>query len=69
MLVTALNRKEPWWVPAPAEDATIGAVLVDRLDGLPMSIVEAEPDVFYVSSMARLRWTVSTCVAGLPVCR
>ncbi|HWD82810.1 MAG TPA: hypothetical protein VG497_28110 [Kribbella sp.] len=52
MLVTALNRRELWWVPAPAEDATIGAVLVDRLDGLPMSIVETEPDVFYVSSMA-----------------
>lgn len=52
MLVTALNRRELWWVPAPAEDATIGAVLVDRLEGLPMSVVETEPDVFYVSSMA-----------------
>jgi DNA-binding transcriptional LysR family regulator len=48
ILVTALNRKELWWVPAPEQAATLGPILVD----LPMSIVETEPDVFYVSSMA-----------------
>ncbi|GGP02221.1 hypothetical protein LDL08_38855 [Nonomuraea glycinis] len=72
MLVTALNRKELWWVPAPAENATIGAVLVDRLDGLPMSIVEAEPDVFYVSSMAPAaldRFDLRGWTPGAPVNR
>jgi hypothetical protein len=72
MLVTALNRRELWWAPAPAEDATIGAVLVDRLAGLPMSIVEAEPDVFYVSSMAPAtldRFDLRGWTPGAPVNR
>lgn len=72
ILVTALNRRELWWVPAPADDATIGPVLVDRLEGLPMSIVEAEPDVFYVSSMAPAaldRFDLRGWVPGAPVNR
>jgi hypothetical protein len=52
MLVTALNRRELWYIPAPGGDATaVGAILLCTLDNHPMSIVETEPDVFYVSTL------------------
>jgi hypothetical protein len=51
MLVTALNRKELWYVPAPSGTDKVGPILVASLDNHPMSIVETEPDLFYVSTL------------------
>jgi hypothetical protein len=51
MLVTALNRRELWYVPAPSDNAAVGPILVASLDNHPMSIVETEPDLFYVCTL------------------
>ena len=51
ILVTAVNKGELWYVPAAADGQPAEPVLVDTLDGLPMGIVEAEPDVFYVGTL------------------
>jgi hypothetical protein len=48
ILVTALNRKEVWYVPAPQAEPPVEPVLVLKFAHLTMGIVEAEPDVFYV---------------------
>jgi hypothetical protein len=48
ILVTVLNRKELWLVPAPGEDLPVEPVLVHTFDHPAMGIVETEPDVFYV---------------------
>ena len=45
ILVTALNRKQLWHVSAEGD-----RTLVHTFDDLPLGIVEAEPDVFYVST-------------------
>ena len=48
MLVTVLNRKELWYVPAPGPDLPVDPVLVHAFDHLAMGIVETKPDIFYV---------------------
>jgi hypothetical protein len=48
MLVTVLNRKELWYVPAPGTNVPVKPVLVHTFDNLTMGIVETEPDIFYV---------------------
>jgi hypothetical protein len=48
ILVTALNRKEVWYVPAPRTELPVKPVLVHKFAHLTMGIVETEPDIFYV---------------------
>src|SRR5208282_3458212 len=48
ILVTVLNHKQLWHVPAPATELPVDPVLVHTFDSLAMGIVEAEADVFYV---------------------
>lgn len=48
ILVTVLNRKQLWYVPAPATELPVDPVLVHTFESLAMGIVEAEADVFYV---------------------
>src|ERR1700757_73284 len=48
ILVTVLNRKELWYIPAPAPDVPVEPVLVHTFDHLAMGIVETDPDIFYV---------------------
>jgi hypothetical protein len=48
ILVTVLNRKELWYVPAPGSDLPVEPVLVHTFDNFAMGIVETEPDIFYV---------------------
>jgi len=50
ILVTALNHKQLWHVPAPVGDRTVTPTLVHTFDDFTMGIVEAEPDVFYVGT-------------------
>jgi hypothetical protein len=48
ILVTVLNRKELWCVPAPGTDLPVDPVPVHTFDYVAMGIVETEPDIFYV---------------------
>lgn len=50
ILVTALNHKQLWHVPAPQGDPADAPTLVHTFDNFTMGIVEVEPDVFYVST-------------------
>ncbi len=49
LLVTAANKKELWFVPAVSGSAAVQLLKMYTFDELPTGIVEAEPDVFYVS--------------------
>jgi hypothetical protein len=51
ILVTVLNEKQLWYVPAPGADLPVDPVPVHTFDGLAMGIVEAESDIFYVVTM------------------
>ena len=51
ILVTVLNRKQLWYVPAPAGGQPGTPTLVHTFDHFAMGIVETEPDIFYVSTV------------------
>jgi hypothetical protein len=70
ILVTVLNRKQLWYVPAPNGSQPVTPVLVHTFDGFAMGIVETEPDIFYVSTVdpATLeRFDMRGWVPGAPV--
>jgi hypothetical protein len=70
MLVTVLNRKELWYVPAPGPDLPVDPVLVHTFDHLAMGIVETEPDIFYVCTFGiatLVRIDMRGWVPGVPV--
>jgi hypothetical protein len=70
MLVTVLNRKELWYVPAPGPDLPVDPVLVHTFDHLAMAIVETEPDIFYVCTFGiatLVRIDMRGWVPGAPV--
>jgi sugar lactone lactonase YvrE len=50
ILVTVLNHKQLWYVPAPNGSQPVTPVLVHTFDGFAMGIVETQPDIFYVST-------------------
>ena len=51
ILVTVLNHKQLWYVPAPNGSQPVTPVLVYTFDGFAMGIVETQPDIFYVSTV------------------
>src|SRR5258705_2458158 len=51
ILVTVLNHKQLWYVPAPHGSQPVTPALVHTFDGFAMGIVETEPDIFYVSTL------------------
>jgi hypothetical protein len=60
ILVTVLNRKEVWYVPARRAELPVKPMLVHKFAHMPMGIVEAEPDIFY--SRAGQAAPVDSCV-------
>ena len=50
MLVTAVNKKELWYLPAPTGDTPVQPVLLHTFDQPPFDIVETTRDVFYVDT-------------------
>jgi len=50
MLVTELNKKQLWFMPAPVPGALVQPVLVHTFDQPPFDIQEATRDVFYVDT-------------------
>jgi hypothetical protein len=53
ILVTVLNHKQLWHVPAPDGGQPVTPELVHTFDDFVMGIVETEPDIFYVSTAVR----------------
>ena len=51
ILGTVTNQGELWYVPPATAELPVTPVLLDKLDSLPMGIVEVEPDVVYVCTM------------------
>ena len=71
-LVTATNQGELWYVPNASGELPVTPVLLDKLDGLPMGIVEVEPDVFCVCTMGEAaveRYDLRGWTPGNPVTR
>ena len=50
ILVTALNHKELWYVPPSSGESPVEPLLLFTFSQLAMGIVEAEPNVFYIST-------------------
>jgi len=70
ILVTVLNHKQLWYVPAPNGSQPVTPVLVHTFEGFAMGIVETEPDIFYVSTLDQAtleRFDMRGWVPGAPV--
>jgi hypothetical protein len=50
ILVSVLNRKQLWYVPAPDRGPPVTPAQVHTFDGFAMGLVEAEPDSFYTEN-------------------
>jgi hypothetical protein len=50
VLVTAMNHKELWYVPSSPDGTEVAPRLLFTFPQLAMGIVEAEPNVFYMST-------------------
>jgi hypothetical protein len=50
ILLTALNHRELWYVRPSNGDSTVQPLLLFTFSQLAMGIVEAEPNVFYIST-------------------
>jgi hypothetical protein len=50
ILVTVLNQKELWYIPAPKAGATVRPMLIHTFDQDPMDLAETQPDVFYLDT-------------------
>ena len=70
ILVTVLNHKQFWYVPAPDDGRPVTPALVHTFDFPATGIVETEPDVFYVSTAGQAtlqRFDLRGWEAGAPV--
>ena len=50
VLVTAMNKKELWYVPPPAGNLPVDPVRIHTFDQLATGLVEVEPEIFLVST-------------------
>jgi hypothetical protein len=69
ILVTVLNHKQLWYVPAP-DGGRVTPTLVHTFDHFAMGIVETEPDIFYVGTVNQAtleRFDMRGWVPGAPV--
>src|SRR5271163_817911 len=69
ILVTVLNHKQLWYVPAPDAGQPVTPALVHTFDHFAMGIVETEPDIFYVSTVNKAtleRFDMRGWIPGAP---
>src|SRR5271156_305750 len=59
ILITALNHKELWYVPPSRHDSPVEPLPLFTFSQLAMGIVEASPDVFYISTSDIYTWDES----------
>ena len=50
ILVTSTNKKELWYVPAPSGVLPVKPTLLHTFEMMTLNMLEAEPDVFYLTS-------------------
>ena len=50
MLVSALNKKELWYVPAPTQGAPVQPLLLHTFDQPPFDFAETQRNVFYIDT-------------------
>jgi hypothetical protein len=50
ILVTVLNQKELWYIPAPKPGETMRPMPIHTFDQDPMDLAETQPDVFYIDT-------------------
>ena len=50
ILVTALNKKELWYVPSRNGDLPVAPVLMHTFDLMTLCVVETDPDVFLIGT-------------------
>jgi hypothetical protein len=70
ILVTVLNHKQLWCVPAPDGGQPVTPMLIHTFDHFAMGIIETEPDIFYVSTAGPAtleRFDMRGWVPGAPV--
>ena len=70
ILVTVLNHKQLWYVPAPDRGQPVTPAPVYTFDHFAMGIVETEPDIFYVGTVNQAtleRFDMRGWVPGAPV--
>jgi len=71
ILVTVLNHKQRWYVPAPNGGRPVTPALVHTFDNFAMGIVETERAIFYVSTAGQTaaleRFDLRGWVPGAPV--
>lgn len=60
VLVTALNHRELWYVPPSINGIQVEPQLLYTFPQFAMGIVEAEPDVFYISTSDIYTWHKSS---------
>ncbi|MEH2184409.1 hypothetical protein [Nostoc sp.] len=48
ILVTAMNQKELWYIPPTTVDVPINPILIHTFALPALSLVEVEPDIFYI---------------------
>ena len=48
LLVTSLKARELWWIPSAEAGRQVAPLLLFTFDKSPMSLIEPEPDIFYV---------------------
>jgi len=65
VLVTVLNHQELWYVPASNDEQPVEPELLFTFPQPAMGIVEAEPDVFYISAKLRLLAADGLMTSGL----
>lgn len=49
ILVSAMNKKELWCIPSPGDALPLKPILVHTFDLMTFNMIEAEPDIFYVT--------------------
>jgi hypothetical protein len=59
VLVTALNHRELWYVPSSPDGTEVTPELLLTFPHLAMGIVEADPDIFDISTSEIYTWSAS----------
>ena len=64
ILVTVLNHKQLWYLPAPDGGQPVTPALVHTFENFPTGIAETEPDIFNVSAAGLASLSAATFAAG-----
>ncbi|MGA3256733.1 MAG: hypothetical protein ABSD32_22020 [Mycobacterium sp.] len=66
ILVTVLNHKQLWYVPAPTGGQSVTPALLHTFDHIATGIAETDPTSFMSVRHCRAPWSASTYADGSP---